>query len=101
MPITDRDVEDYLRTRSDFDLELFIHRTLREHGCPAIHGGTYIDPIAQKARQFDIRATWEIYKGHETLPACRLPFGYRVQEPFIRRATSCIASAAPIGGYLS
>lgn len=72
MPITDRDIEEYLRTRSDFDLELFVYRTLQEHGCPAIHGGTYIDPIAKKARQYDVRATWELHRGHEKLPMCRL-----------------------------
>jgi hypothetical protein len=72
MPITERDIEEYLRTRSDFDLELFVYRKLLEHGCQALHGGTYIDPIAGKARQFDIRATWELYRGHEKLPVCRL-----------------------------
>jgi hypothetical protein len=72
MPITDRDIEDYLRTRSDFDLELFVYRTLQECGCPATHGGTYIDPVAQKARQYDIRAIWELYKGDPKLPICRL-----------------------------
>lgn len=72
MPITDRDIEDYLHTRSDFDLELFVYRTLQEHGCPATHGGTYVDPVSQKARQYDIRAIWELHKGHAKLPICRL-----------------------------
>lgn len=72
MPITDKDMEDYLLTRSDFDLELFVYRTLQEHGCPATHGGTYIDPATQKPRQYDIRATWELHRRHEKLPICRL-----------------------------
>ena len=72
MPITDRDIEEYLQTRSDFDLELFIYRTLQDNGCLATHGGTYIDPIAQKARQYDLRAVWELHRGHAQLPLCRL-----------------------------
>lgn len=72
MPITDADIEEYLRTRSDFELELFVYRTLRESGCAASHGGTYIDPLSGKARQYDVRALFEIYRGNASLPKCRV-----------------------------
>lgn len=72
MPITAKDLENYLQTRSDFELELFVYRTLREGGFVPIHGGTYIDPATNKPRQFDIRAHSELYQGHAKFPVCRL-----------------------------
>ncbi len=73
MPITDQDIEEYLRTRSDFELELFVYRTLRERGCKAKHGGTYIEPLSGKARQYDVRAIFEPYRLHGRQPIkCRV-----------------------------
>lgn len=58
-----QDIVEYLATQDDFDLELFAYRALREHGIPvASHGGTYLDPVAGKIRQFDIRASLEFGK---------------------------------------
>ena len=56
MTINASDIEEYLQTRSDFDLELFVYRTLRERGFSVAHGGTYIDPATTKPRQYDLRA---------------------------------------------
>lgn len=56
MPITAIDIEEYLQSRSDFDLELYACRTLREMGYEVSHGGTYIDPFKKLPRQFDVRA---------------------------------------------
>jgi len=56
MPITAADISEYLQTRSDFDLELFVCRALRERGYVTAHGGTYIDPAKGIPRQFDVRA---------------------------------------------
>ncbi len=48
-------IAQYLDTQSDFDLELFVYHSLVEHGIRATHGGTYVDPVTRKYRQFDIR----------------------------------------------
>ncbi len=72
MPITETDIDEYLRTRSDFELELFVYHTLRECGWDITHGGTYIDPLTSKARQFDLRAVFEMYRGHLIMPKYRV-----------------------------
>jgi hypothetical protein len=56
-PVTAEDINKYLETQNDFDLELFAKRTLLDHGIPARHGATYVDPVTEKPRQFDLRAT--------------------------------------------
>src|ERR1700733_8316779 len=62
MPITAIDINEYLQTRSDFDLELFVCRSLRECGYVTAHGGTYIDPVKGIPRQFDVRAHAQFHK---------------------------------------
>jgi len=54
--ITAKDIEEYLATQDDFDLELYVYRTAKKLGLSATHGGTYEDPITEKPRQFDVRA---------------------------------------------
>jgi hypothetical protein len=54
--IKGEDITQYLDDRDDFDLELFAFRTLREHGWFAELGGTYVDPVLGKPRQYDVRA---------------------------------------------
>jgi hypothetical protein len=54
--INEQDVILYLKTRSDFDLELFAYRTLEQVGFFAEHGGAYVDPVTGKYRQFDVQA---------------------------------------------
>jgi len=54
--IEQTDIEDYLATQSDFDLELFADRSLKEHGFLTSHGGSYFDPFHKKTRQYDLRA---------------------------------------------
>lgn len=54
--ITRTDIEEYLVNQSDFDLELFVDRSLRERGYTTSHGGSYFDSITGKNRQFDVRA---------------------------------------------
>lgn len=55
--ITAADIESCLASQQgDFDLELFVYRSLQERGISAVHAGTYIDPVTNKPRQFDIRA---------------------------------------------
>ena len=54
--ITADDISQYLNTRDDFDLELFAIRTVGADGWDVTHGGTYVDSVTGKFRQFDIRA---------------------------------------------
>lgn len=54
--ITADDISRYLNTRDDFDLELFAYRTLCASGWDVVLGGTYVDVVTGKVRQFDIRA---------------------------------------------
>lgn len=51
------DIREYLATRDDFALELFVYGKAREFGFSAMHGGTYIDPVMKKPRQYDVRAS--------------------------------------------
>jgi hypothetical protein len=67
--ITADDISTYLSTRDDFDLELFAYRTLRECGFVAHHGGRYIDPVAGKPRQYDVRARFEFRHRRDLLLA--------------------------------
>ena len=73
MPITAPDIKEYLETRSDFDLELFVCRALRERGYITAHGGTYIDPVKGIPRQFDVRAHAQIHQlfGIELAVECK------------------------------
>jgi hypothetical protein len=55
-PITADDLTEYVRSSSSFAFELECLRLLKEIGWNCEHGGTYIDPVTKKPRQFDIRA---------------------------------------------
>jgi hypothetical protein len=57
-------IKEHLDQRDDFDLELDVLRSLKERGWVTEHSGTYIDPIENKPRQFDVSAWKEIQ------PAC-------------------------------
>jgi hypothetical protein len=54
--ITQADIAEYLVTQSDFDLELFVDRSLKERGITTSHGGSYFDSVTGKSRQYDVRA---------------------------------------------
>lgn len=66
-PITAEDLTEYVTTQDDFGLELFVYAKARELGLSATHGGTYIDPVTEKLRQYDVRAS-----------AVQLPSGRRI-----------------------
>ena len=55
--ITSDQIAEVVDKQSDFDLELFVYRALRERGIEASHAGTYKDIVTEKRRQFDVRAT--------------------------------------------
>jgi hypothetical protein len=56
MPITAKDIATFPDTQDDFDLELFVHRSLTASGFQSEHAGTYSDPVTGRPRQFDVRA---------------------------------------------
>ena len=57
--ITEADLVEFLETSSDFAFELRCLKTLTGLGFRSQHGGSYIDPVTKKPRQFDIRAEQE------------------------------------------
>lgn len=57
--ITLEDIVNFLENESDFSFEMKVLHKLGELGFSCEHGGIYKDPITQKRREFDIRATYE------------------------------------------
>jgi len=55
--ITSADIDNYINANDDFAFELEV-RNLCFTGERVEFGGTYIDPVTGKTRQFDIRAYW-------------------------------------------
>jgi hypothetical protein len=53
--ISVNDIKEYLKTRDDFDLELYVYHLARSLGLTASHGGSYEDPLTKKTRQYDLR----------------------------------------------
>jgi hypothetical protein len=56
-PVTARDLEDFVVNDSDFAFEMKVLAQLRSLDFDCKHSGTYRDPVTNKIRQFDIRAT--------------------------------------------
>jgi hypothetical protein len=54
--IASGDLTEYLDTTSDFAFELRCLDRLSRVGFRCQHGGSYIDPVTKKPRQFDLRA---------------------------------------------
>lgn len=59
-PIGPADLEEYLKSESDFSFELRVLRMLRARGLECEHGGLYEDPVTKKSREFDIRVVARI-----------------------------------------
>jgi hypothetical protein len=59
---TKQDLLEYLSGYSDFSFELSVLKMLLEHDIGCEHGGHYVDPVTNKSREFDIRATKTIEK---------------------------------------
>jgi hypothetical protein len=55
--MTAEDLAEFVRTNSDFAFEMRVLAQLRTDGFDCSHSGTYRDPVTDKIRQFDIRAT--------------------------------------------
>src|SRR5260370_37168803 len=55
-PITERDLEAFVASDSDFAFEMKVLAQLRSLEFDCEHSGTYQDPVSDKIRQFDIRA---------------------------------------------
>ncbi len=54
------DFEEYLDSSSDFSFELSVLKMLRGNEIECEHGGLYEDPVTNKSREFDIRASKKI-----------------------------------------
>lgn len=54
--LSSTDIQEYLDKNSDYSFEIKCLRALSDLGLECVHGGTYIDPITEKPREFDIRA---------------------------------------------
>lgn len=63
--ITEKDMEEFVGSNSDFAFEMRVLAQLRALGFECEHSGTYCDPVTDKMRQFDIRATK--HEGNSTL----------------------------------
>ncbi len=55
-PITQTDLDDFLKSEADFAFEMRTLSLLEKLGFRCDHGGTYTDPVTGKLREFDIRA---------------------------------------------
>jgi hypothetical protein len=58
-PVGSREFIEFLNTTSDFAFELRCLERLSQVGFQCHHGGSYVDPVTKKPRQFDIRAQRE------------------------------------------
>lgn len=54
-PICIADLEEYIRDHDDFALELDLFQHALQLEAAAEHGGTYVDPVTSRHRQFDLR----------------------------------------------
>jgi hypothetical protein len=55
-PITEKDLEAYLASESDFAVEMSVLSLLRKMDFRCSHSGRYEDPVTRKIRQYDLRA---------------------------------------------
>lgn len=55
-PVAIDDIREFAEASSDFGFELRTLTLLKSRGIDCEHGGTYVDPVTSKPRQFDIRA---------------------------------------------
>ncbi len=56
LPIGKAEIETFLESDSDFSFEMSVlHKLNSKLGFSCFHGGTYVDPVTKKYRQFDIR----------------------------------------------
>lgn len=55
-------IKRYIEENSDFSFEMKVLRKLSQLNFECEHSGTYEDPVTKKSREFDIRATKEVYE---------------------------------------
>lgn len=83
--VTKTDLMDYLTGESDFSFEVSTLRSLVKDGFSCDHGGTYIDPVTQKPRAFDIRAVKHFDNRH-----LRLAVECKNIRPYYPLLVSCV-----------
>jgi len=62
-PISQADLAKFVDENDDFGFEIGVFKRIRQLGIPATHGGSYIDRLTHKSRQFDIRCHVDIFPG--------------------------------------
>ncbi len=66
-----RRITDYLTASDDFAHELRVKALVSSVNADVVHGWTYVDPLEQKPRQFDLRVTftnWETERNFLRMP---------------------------------
>jgi hypothetical protein len=91
-PITAADLANFVASDSDFGFEMQVLAQLREEGFSCSHSGTYRDPVTDKIRQYDIRATME--RGDSTLALAVECKNLRPNNPLLLSSVPRIAAEA-------
>ena len=90
--MTAEDLNEFVRTNSDFAFEMRVLTQLRADGFDCSHSGTYRDPVTDKIRQFDIRAT--IRRGDSALGLAVECKNLRSNNPLLLSSVPRTASEA-------
>ena len=59
-PITAADLSEYLASQDDFAFEREVYHVAKRLGFAAEHAALYTDPVTDKPRQFDVRASFTL-----------------------------------------
>ena len=89
-PVTAQDLEEFVRSNSDFAFEMSVLAKLRALGFDCSHSGTYRDPVTDKIRQFDIRAV--AHRDNGTLALAAECKNLRPRSPLLLSAVPRTAS---------
>lgn len=87
--ITSEDLHEFVKSQDDFGLELFVYSAARDLGFDAMHGGTYVDHLTNKRRQFDVQASMLI--DSTTDPCIVTPF-----QIFLAIECKCLKPTYPL-----
>jgi hypothetical protein len=97
--ITSDDINDYLDESSDFVFELETLKLLSNLGFRTSHGGTYVDPIEGKIREYDIRARKDL-PGYSIFLAVECK-NIRPFHPLLLQRTPCTYEETKMDCFLN
>lgn len=87
--LTSEDLHEFVESQDDFGLELSIYSAARNLGYEAMHGGTYVDHLTKKRRQFDVQAS--VLIDSTTDPCVLTPF-----QVFLAIECKCLRPTYPL-----